>query len=88
MKRFDIIAEEMKTKEDAEKHLKEVFGMNPDHNLTLDSLYMELMSFKEPVRIVFDDATGAVDNLGRFGLGLIKLMRDADKESDYIDFEW
>jgi len=88
LKKYYLKAEEMKTKEDANVYLKDTFGIDPDHELTLDSLYMELMSFKEPVRIILDEASDVVDNLGRYGLGLIKLFRDADSESDHIDFQW
>lgn len=88
MKKYLLTAEEMKTKEAADSHLKEVFGLGSDYNLNLDSLYMELMSIKGDIRIVLDDASTVVDNLGRYGLGLIKLFRDASNESDTIDFEW
>ncbi|MBR5228393.1 MAG: hypothetical protein IKV96_00990 [Firmicutes bacterium] len=88
MKKFSLKAEEMKTRENADSHLKMVFGITDSNQLTLDSIYMEIMSLKGQVTIVLDDASEVVENLGRFGLGLIKLFRDAASESDNIDFQW
>ena len=88
VKKYYLKADEMKTKEQAATFLKEIFGIDQSFDFTLDLLYMEIMSIKSPAKIILDDASSAVDNLGRFGLGLIKLFRDAASESDNIDFEW
>ncbi len=46
------------------------------------------MSIKEKTQIDLDNADLLIDELGRYGLGLIKLLRDASHESRYITFKW
>ena len=62
--------------------------MDKDCEFSLDSLYSEVMSIKEKTQIELDNADLLIDELGRYGLGLIKLLRDASHESRYITFKW
>ena len=62
--------------------------MDKDCEFSLDSLYSEVMLIKEKTQIELDNADLLIDELGRYGLGLIKLLRDASHESRYITFKW
>ena len=49
---------------------------------------MEVMSIRQETEIELVDYELLVERTGRFGLGLLKLLRDAERESDYITFIW
>ena len=49
---------------------------------------MEIMSIREETEIELEDYELLVERTQRFGLGLLKLLRDAARESEYINFIW
>lgn len=89
MKQILLDADGIHTEKQANEYLKSAFKMDKSCEFSLDSLYSEVMSIKEKTQIEeLDNADLLIDELGRYGLGLIKLLRDASHESRYITFKW
>ena len=88
MKQILLDADGIHTEKQANEYLRSAFRMDKDCEFSLDSLYSEVISIKEKTQIELDNADLLIDELGRYGLGLIKLLRDASHESRYITFKW
>lgn len=88
MKRILLDAECIHSESQAHEYIKSAFGMGVDEKCDLDSLYSRVMSIKEDTEIVLENSDLLVDTLGRYGLGIIKLMREASNESGYVTFTW
>jgi len=88
MKKVFLNAASIHSEVQAPDYLKYAFRLDDEDALDLDRLYSEIMSIKEDTIIELDDSDLLIENLGRYGLGLIKLFRDAENESDFITFEW
>lgn len=88
MKQILLDAEGIHSEKQANDYLRSAFKMDKNCEFNLDALYSTIMSIKENTQIELDNADLLIDELGRYGLGLIKLMRDASQESRYITFDW
>ena len=88
MKKILLDAEGIHNEKQAHEYFKAAFGMDRESEFSLDALYGTIMSIKENTQIVFPNAGLLVDELGRYGLGIISLFRDASHESKYITFKW
>lgn len=88
MKQILLNAEGIHTEAQAHEYLRRAFEMDDDVEFNLDTLYSTVMSIKENTHIVLKNSDLLIDELGRYGLGLIKLLRDASHESSYITFKW
>lgn len=88
MKRILLDAECIHSEKQAHEYIKSLFEMKDDEKCDLDSFYSKVMSIKEDTEIVLENSDLLVDTLGRYGLGLIKLLREASSESGYITFTW
>ena len=86
MKQIIIESERMTNQAAAENYLKELLEIASPDQPDLDAIYMRVMSIKEETEISISDSDLLIDYLGRYGLGLVKLFRDAASESDFIHF--
>jgi RNAse (barnase) inhibitor barstar len=88
MKRILLEVSHMRSEEQVSEYLKSVFNIESDEHLDLDAVYSCIMSINEDIEIKIDDADAFVKMMGRYALGLMKLLRDASNESDHISFDW
>lgn len=88
MKQILLDADNIYNEKQANDYFRSVFKINEECEFNLDALYSAVMSINENTEIKLQNADCLVDELGRYGLGLIKLLRDAEQESKYITFEW
>lgn len=88
MKKVFLNAASIRNETQAPDYLKYAFRLDDKDALDLDRLYSVIMSIKEETVIELDDPDLLIENLGRYGLGLIKLLRDAEHESEFITFDW
>lgn len=72
----------------AHEYIGQVLGIPKGEAVDLDRIYMEIMSIREETEIELEDYELLVERTQRFGLGLLKLLRDAARESEYINFIW
>jgi RNAse (barnase) inhibitor barstar len=85
VKKYVLEAKKMMSQSEMQKYLKEVFEYDDD--MDMDAFYSVLMSIKEPCTIELDDMESLVENLERYALSMIKLLREASNESEFINFE-
>ena len=88
MKQILLDADGIHSEKQANEYFRSAFHIDENCEFSLDALYGAIMSIKENTQIVLENADLLIDELGRYGLGLIKLLRDASHESRYITFKW
>ncbi len=88
MKQILLDADNIYNEKQANDYFRSVFKISEECEFNLDALYSAVMSINENTEIKLQNADYLVDELGRYGLGLIKLLRDAEQESKYITFDW
>ena len=87
MLKIILHADKMTTQEAAQDHIMESFAFDGNYKKNMDDFYGYLMSIKSPMKVEIDDIGKLTDDLGRYGLGLIKILTDASKENDNIVFK-
>lgn len=80
-------ADMMTSESGAMKYLWKQFGFEEieSEEKTPDLLFANLMSVSDRLEIEIDDPMEVADNLGRFGLGLIKIFEEAAYENELVD---
>ena len=53
----------------------------------LDALWDVLSTYSQPIRISLYNKDILIENLGDYGLSLIKVFEDAAEENSFIEFE-
>lgn len=88
MNRIQLESERIENEQQASAYIGQLLGIPEEETADLDRIYMEVMSIRQETEIELVDYELLVERTGRFGLGLLKLLRDAERESDYITFIW
>jgi ribonuclease inhibitor len=71
----------MLTKQDAHNHLKDGFQFPEYYGGNLDALYDLLSTWSEPVEVRVENYTAMMDGLGKYGVDLIKTIKEASHEN-------
>ncbi len=89
MKYIRLNAHLMTNEPDASEYLYNQFKFPPlpNRKADIDDFLDNLLEIDEDITINVDDTMMLVDNLGRFGLGVIKALHKADEENEYINLE-